>query len=163
MPRTPTDVERKDPGKQPVGGVKQHGGQHQQQGYVQREDLVFLEVGASVIRAVNRGHEMRIVEGQSQAVKCHDPSVGVRLGQPQGRSEQRSGPGAAADDQVEPRPVNPRPVGTGGGDRFSLRTQNGIPRDGGAGTTKLRAWPRPAVYIAGRLFPRHARECMLKA
>ena len=61
VPRAPANVEREDPGKQRIPEVRDDSGHSEQQRDVHRIEAVFLELVARVVRAVDRGHEVRIV------------------------------------------------------------------------------------------------------
>ena len=102
--------------------MQQHAGQNHQQSDVQGEDFVFLELCARVVGAVNGRHEVRVIEEQRERVERDGPRVGVRGRDPGGNEKKRSRPAAAADQQVEPRLVNP------GGRGF--RPRRGRRRDG---------------------------------
>jgi hypothetical protein len=60
-----------------------------------------------VISAINRRHEMRIIEDDGEKVEGHGPAVRVRRRKPCGDGEKRRGPRAAPDDEIEPRAINP--------------------------------------------------------
>ena len=108
VPRTPADVEREDPRDEPVRRVQHHGRDDHQQREVQREEFVFFELLARVISAINRRHEMRVIEDDGEQVKGHGPTVRMRRRKPCRDGEKRRGPRAASDDEIEPWPINPR-------------------------------------------------------
>src|SRR5580700_10681566 len=113
MPGAPADVQREYPGKKARRGVHHNSGKHDQERDVQRDELVFLEVRASVVRAINRGHEVRIIKDNREQIKRHSPAVRVHRAHPHRHTQQRSGPPAAAYQKIEPRTVNPRTRGCG--------------------------------------------------
>jgi hypothetical protein len=110
VPGAPANVKREHPRKQPVEGMQQHAGQNHQQRDVQGDQLVFLELRAGVVGAVDRRHEVRIVEENGEEVERHGPGVRVRRRHPRGDSKQRRRPRAASHEKIEPRAVNPLPV-----------------------------------------------------
>ena len=61
VPGTPADVQRENPGEQRIPDVRDDSGQRQQQRDMHRENPVFLKLPARVVRAVDRGHEMRVI------------------------------------------------------------------------------------------------------
>ena len=82
MPGTPTDIERENPRHEPVRGVEHHSRDDHQQREMEREELVFFELLARVICAVDRGHEMRVIEDDGEEVKRYGPAMRVRWGEP---------------------------------------------------------------------------------
>ena len=87
VPWAPADVERENPRHEPVRGVEHHRRDNHQQREMQREEFVFFELLARVIGAVNRGHEMRVVEDDGEQVEGHGPTVRVRRRKPCGDGE----------------------------------------------------------------------------
>ena len=61
VPRAPANVQREDPWKQRIPDVSDNSGRNQQQGDMHSVEAIFLEFVARVVRAVHRGHEVRIV------------------------------------------------------------------------------------------------------
>jgi len=68
---------------------------------------IFFEFIPGVIRAVDRGHEVRVVGQQREKIKHHAPAALVGVGKIKSREQERCGPGAAAHGKVDPRAINP--------------------------------------------------------
>ena len=62
---------------------------------------------SAVICTVESRHVMGIIEDQRERIKCHAPGELVRRGKI-GQNKQRQSPGAAAENQVGPRIVEPK-------------------------------------------------------
>ena len=88
--------------------MHQDGGERKQQRDVQGEEFVLLEIFACVVGAINRGHEMRVIENDCECIEGDGPAVRMRWRHPHGDTQKRGGPRAAAYEQVEPGTVNPR-------------------------------------------------------
>ncbi len=112
VPRTPANVQRENPGKQPVPDVRDDSCYCEQQRHVHRVDPVFLELIARVIRAINRSHEVRIVGEQGEKIKCDAPASLIRIRKIKSCEQEWRGPGSAADRQINPRTINPRTLRT---------------------------------------------------
>jgi len=84
VPRAPADVEREDPRDEPVRRVQHHSRDDHKQREVQREEFIFFELLARVISAINRRHEMRVIEDDGEQVEGHGPAVRVRRRKPCG-------------------------------------------------------------------------------
>src|ERR1700676_2244070 len=61
VPRAPADVEREDPWKQRIPEVSDDSSRTEQQCDMHRIQAIFLEFVARVVRAVDSGHEVRII------------------------------------------------------------------------------------------------------
>ena len=48
--------------------------------HMQRDELVFIEILARVIRAINRRHEMRVIENNRQQIERHRPRMDCAAG-----------------------------------------------------------------------------------
>lgn len=68
---------------------------------------IFIEILAGVVRAINRGHVMRIIEEQGEPIKGNRPCKCAGDRREVSQQQKRNRPGAATYDQVEPRRVNP--------------------------------------------------------
>src|SRR5450755_3346894 len=77
-------------------------------------EAIFLEFAASVVRAVDRGHEVRIVRQQREKIKRDAPAALVGVRKIKSREQERRGPGAAAHGQVNPGTINPGTLWPGG-------------------------------------------------
>src|ERR1700677_1710440 len=111
MPRTPKNVEGKDPRKKTRRSMHQNARGENQKGDVQRDEFVFVEVFARVVRAVNRGHEVRVIKDYREKIKGNSPGVRVGGGHEQRHRQQGRRPGSATYSEVEPRPIYPRSRG----------------------------------------------------
>ncbi len=78
MPRAPRQIQSEHPWEQSVPEVRQDHSQQYQAGKVNREEPVFSKIALVVIRAIERGHVMRIVEKERERVESNRPSEGVR-------------------------------------------------------------------------------------
>ena len=90
----------------------QTGGKEQERD-VNGEDAELRELVVGMVCAVDGGHEMRIIEEEGQGVEGEGPTLGGRGRNIVGQEKQRSSPRAAADDEIEPRAVNPGSAGLG--------------------------------------------------
>src|SRR5271170_4797420 len=108
MPGAPADVESEYPGEQGIPEVRNQSSEEQQQRDVNSEDAIFRELIVGVIRAIDRGHEMRIVEEKSEGIEGERPSLGGGRRNVVGQQKQWRAPGAAADRQIQPRTIDPR-------------------------------------------------------
>ncbi len=108
VPGAPANVNREQPGQEGIPGVHQNSGCHEQQRHLNREHAVFRKLASRVIRAINCGHEMRIVEKQGQKIKRQGPQSRFSWLAKVRNQEKRGRPGATTNDQIKPRPMNPR-------------------------------------------------------
>src|ERR1700674_2951463 len=72
-----------------------------------REKAIFLKLRLRVIRAIDRGHEVRIVEEKRQEIERDAPRPGIRACRVKREQEKRRRPCAAANEQIDPGIVNP--------------------------------------------------------
>ena len=154
MPRTPADVQGENPGKQRIPEMRNQSRQRQQQRNVYRENSVFRELVVRVIRAVNRGHEMRVIEQQRQKIKSKRPHRRFRPGNISGRQQQGSrpctashytGPSMGHKSRLCPKPalltgVLPASTisGVGTGIDITIQGSRGCARHSETGCTKMR-------------------------
>jgi len=73
---------------------------------MQCKNPVFLEFRARVISAINRGHEVRIIEDQREKIETERPAARMRRRYPR-KQKQRRGPAAAANQPIKPRLIDP--------------------------------------------------------
>ena len=69
VPRAPADIQSEDPRKQRIPEMRDQTGAEEQERHVNGEDAIFRELVVGVVRAIDGGHEMRVIEEQGQSIE----------------------------------------------------------------------------------------------
>src|ERR1041384_2813627 len=108
MPGAPAKIKREDPRQRLPEEMREQKSEENQPCDMDCEHPVFIEIFLGMIGAVNGRHVMRVVKNQCQRVETYRPGNDTGVGGEVAEQQQRGGPGAASDNKIEGRVINPK-------------------------------------------------------